>query len=50
MCAYATCSCGSLHLTATKEARSELSDPRFGVSRCSSRSQDLEALPYEKEM
>jgi hypothetical protein len=50
MCAYATFSRGSVCFTEVKEALRALSSLRFGVSRCGSRSQDLELLPYGKEM
>jgi hypothetical protein len=50
MCAHTKWSRGSICFTGDKEARGALSDSRFGVSRCNLCSQDLEALPYGKEM
>jgi hypothetical protein len=48
MYAYARWSRGSICFTTVKEALRALSDSRFGISRCGSCSQDLEALPYGK--
>jgi hypothetical protein len=50
MCAYARRSCGSICLTEVKEASRALSCLRFRVSHCGLHSQDLELLPYGKEM
>jgi hypothetical protein len=50
MCAHARWSYGSICFTTVKEAQSELFDSLFVVSRCSSCSQDLEALPHGKEV
>jgi hypothetical protein len=49
MSAYARFSRGSICFTEVKEALRALSSLRFRVSRCGSRSQDLELLPYRKE-
>jgi hypothetical protein len=50
MCSYTRWSRGSICFTVVKDARGTLSDSRFGVSHCGSRSQDLEVSPYGKEM
>jgi hypothetical protein len=50
MCSYARFSRGSVCFTEVKEALRALSCLQFGVIRCGSRSQDLELLPYRKEM
>jgi hypothetical protein len=50
MCAYARFLCGSICFMEVKEALRALSCLRSGLSRCGSCSQDLEALPYRKEV
>jgi hypothetical protein len=50
MCAHARWPRGSLCFMIAKEAKSKLSEPLLGVSRCGSCSQDLEALSHGKEV
>jgi hypothetical protein len=50
MCTHARLSRGSVCFMTVEKAWSALSDPWFGVSCCSSHSQDLEALYYGKEV
>jgi hypothetical protein len=50
MCAYARISHGSICFIEVKDARRALSDSRFELRHYGSHSQDLEVLPYGKEM